>query len=121
MLRFSWLAMTMFGPSPPPSAWRLNGVPQPIIDSIAEQLRLLDEIDQTIPNTTHRQPAPHSAMKNPGRRPFGEYCNKMSLVCKSFRQSVIAEGIFNFVEITDVEDVKWLSEQLGSTIRPLVT
>jgi len=115
--------MSTFRPSHPPSAWRLEGVPKPIIDSIAEQLRILDDIDQNIPEPT-REPAPHSAMKNPGRREFGGYCKNMSLVCKSFRQSVIAEGIFNFIElieINDVEDLNRLGKQLGPTVRPLVT
>ena len=112
---------TVFGPSQPSSTWPLDHVPGPILDILAgyfinmDKKHQLKDADAGELDNGSVFPAP------PVHRTFTKDMQALSLVDKSFRHSVVKEGIFSHVVLKTKKQSRLVIRQLGIGARSYVT
>jgi hypothetical protein len=126
ILRFLTTNMTdkqvehIFGPELPPSPWRLDGVPAPILDSIVDTVAALAVIE----DKKHRYRQSHFLRAEDQRAykpiPFSNQLAAMSLTSKDLRQNIFSRKIATFLEFRTLEDVISIHEKLTTETRRYV-
>jgi hypothetical protein len=87
-----------FGPEPPRSKWRLDHLPQPVLDSIVDALADL-ALDLASPRSWKSSYFTFICEEKPPFVPLSAELKAMSMTNKTFRQNVFGRKIVPYIEV----------------------
>ena len=111
---------TVFGPSQPLSTWPLDHVPGPILDILAGYFITGDQKHQLKDADAGRLNGGSVFPEPPLYRTFSKDMQAFSLVDKSFRHSIVKQGIFSHVVLKTKRQSRLIIRQLGISARSYV-